>query len=188
LELIDQLGLYHAIFTDPAKADFPRPGLSAWATAYNQLDRLRTAQGGGGSLYGQLVQSEEEAYIAWNLVAVAPWENVTDSRPDGTKLKTAWPLPALAVREGIKGTNKLCDVVTASHQNFQEILDMKTSVCASDPVTQERDIVGMAIRKWDAHIGHWKLQVLYALLVESMDVGGLDPNTSASTSLPAKLF
>ena len=36
----------------------------------------------------------------------------------------------------------------------------------------ERDTVGMSIRKWDADGGNWRIQSLFALLVEVMDRAG----------------
>ena len=45
---------------------------------------------------------------------------------------------------------------------------MKDSVLAKEAFVKERDTVGMTIREWDTRGGHWKLQVLFAILVEAM--------------------
>ncbi|KAK6224764.1 poly a polymerase head domain-containing protein [Colletotrichum tabaci] len=46
-------------------------------------------------------------------------------------------------------------------------------------VATERDKVGMAVRKWDNQGGYWRVQVLYALLVEASEK--LTPDSDADT-------
>lgn len=64
---------------------------------------------------------------------------------------------------------KLTDVITAAHRHRLSILELKNAVRDKAPYAKERERFGMAIREWDCKGGHWKLQVLYALLVEVME-------------------
>ncbi|KAI6084807.1 hypothetical protein F4821DRAFT_270902 [Hypoxylon rubiginosum] len=175
LEHINNLGLYHTIFTDPSKPSIPTPDISTWPTTLNCLESLRQSKT-PGSIYDVLVRSDEAAYYAWVLAAVLPWETV-DEPPHNGKGKAPPPFPALAVREGIKANNKLCDLVTAAHTNIHEIMDLMIKVTSNDPIIEERDKFGMAIRRWDSKAGHWRLQVLYAILNEGQATGMEDPTT-----------
>lgn len=116
-----------------------------------------------------LVRSEEAAYFAWALSALAPFGSVKQP-PQGGKGKAPPPYGTLAAREGIKATNKLSEVCTAAYNHREEILSLKNAVLEGAPDVKERDKFGMAIRHWDARGGHWRLQVLSALLVEAMEV------------------
>lgn len=143
------------------------PNLTNWSTVYRCLDALLRRQE-TGSIADLLVQSEDATYIAWNLAALCPWM-VVDHPPD-PKRKLNYPPPvALMAREGFKAPNKLSDVIAASHRHRREILDLKQAVCEKRPIINERDRFGMAIRRWDAQGGSWRLQVLNALLVEAME-------------------
>ncbi|KAI1383614.1 uncharacterized protein F4822DRAFT_82775 [Hypoxylon trugodes] len=167
LEYIDRLGLYHTIFTDPSSADLPTPDISNWNLAYELLDYLRQSKT-PGSIYDVLVRSEEAAYYAWVLAALCPWESVEPlptARP--AKGKPPPPFATRAAREGIKANNKLCDLTTAAHNNKKEITVIVRAIEESAPYTKERDTLGMAIRRWDSKAGHWRVQVLYALLTEA---------------------
>ncbi|KAI2640811.1 hypothetical protein GGS26DRAFT_586807 [Hypomontagnella submonticulosa] len=168
LEYIDKLGLYHTTFTDPSKPDIPRPDISNWKLAYDCLDSLRRNKT-PGSIYDILVRTDEAAYYAWVLTAVCPWENVED-QPHTGKGRAPPPFGTLAAREGIKATTKLCDLVTAAHNHRAEIMSLVTAVSENAPIIAERDKFGMAIRRWDSRAGHWRLQVLYALVAEAMDL------------------
>lgn len=120
-----------------------------------------------GSIYDILVESEEAAYFAWNLVAVTPYAHVEKEMPT-PKSRMTVPLTTLVAREGIKAPNKLCDVITAAYRHRPEIAAMKQSMCIKEPGAFQRDTVGMAIRKWDGQGGNWRIQVLYALLVDAL--------------------
>ncbi|KAI8296133.1 CCA tRNA nucleotidyltransferase [Colletotrichum sp. SAR11_59] len=130
LELIHNLGLYEAIFTDPSGVQCPAPDLSKWKLAYGCLDLLFRDRA-PGSIYNTLVATDEAAYLAWALAAVIPYSHVKD--------EVAFPKT------------------------------MKDNVCAKNPPFSQRDIVGMAVRKWDAQGGHWQTQIVYAILVEATD-------------------
>lgn len=65
---------------------------------------------------------------------------------------------------------KLCAVIIAAQRHWREIRERKEAICLDIKLNRksQRDIVGMAIRKWDARNSQWRLQVLYAILVDAM--------------------
>ncbi|KAI1456634.1 hypothetical protein F4805DRAFT_467973 [Annulohypoxylon moriforme] len=178
LEYVEKLGLYHTVFTDPTHSNIPVPDISNWKLAYELFDSLRQNKT-PGSIYDVLVRSDEADYYAWILAAICPWENVQDP-PHNGKGKQPPPFVTLAAREGIKASNKLSDLATAAHNNRAEIITLMTAVSENAPFVTERDRFGMAIRNWDARAGHWRVQVLYALLVEAMEA--LAPGSAKSIS------
>lgn len=162
LRFIDRLGLYHTIFTDSADSQMPQPDISNWTRAYSCLDDLEVHKS-PRSIYELLVTSQEARYFAWNIAAIIPWVQIPDPpAPKAGKLPT--PYATTAAREGIKAPNRLSDVITAACRNREKILELKGFVNSKDARMNERDRVGMAIREWDARGGHWRLQVLAALL------------------------
>ncbi|KAF2968274.1 hypothetical protein GQX73_g5336 [Xylaria multiplex] len=166
LQYINDLGLYHTVFTDPTKPDIPLPDISRWHKGYECLEHIFRSQA-PGSISKVLVQTDEAPYYAWTLCALAPWEYV-DERIHTGQGKPLPPFITLAGREGIKAPNKLCELITAAHKNRPDILALKTAVVQQVAHINERDRFGMAIRQWDAKGGHWKLQVLFTLLTEAM--------------------
>lgn len=90
--------------------------------------------------------------------------------PPGTKKKAnALPPVGVIAREGLKAPNKLTDIISASHRHLDEILDLKRAVLEKESYITERDRFGMAIRRWDAQGGSFRLQILGAMLVEAME-------------------
>jgi tRNA nucleotidyltransferase (CCA-adding enzyme) len=89
----------------------------------------------------------------------------------------------MVAREGIKADNKICNVVSGAFKHYQEITDLKDAIKAKKSYITERDTVGMTIRRWDSQGGHWRLQALFALLVEAMErkasTGRLPPSPSS---------
>ncbi|KAK3985930.1 putative mitochondrial precursor of tRNA nucleotidyltransferase [Cladorrhinum sp. PSN332] len=164
LRLIDRLGLYHAVFTDSARADMPRPDISTWPLAYECLQFLEE-NNTPGSIYELLVTTDESRYHAWAMSTLTPWEQLPDDPPLKSG-KLAMPLPTQAAREGFKAPNKLSDIVTAAHRHRQAILDLKAVVCEKKELLTARDHFGMTIREWDQRGGNWRLQVLFAVLVD----------------------
>ncbi|KAJ2973811.1 hypothetical protein NQ176_g6394 [Zarea fungicola] len=174
LQMIDDIGLYHAIFTDPTRPEIEQPDISKWPVAYNGLDDILQTQT-PGSIAASLIHTDEYRFIAWNLAAVSPWMRIQD--PPGTKRK-ANSLPPVGViaREGFKAANKLTDIMAASHRHLDEILALKKAVMDKAGYVQERDRFGMAIRRWEAQGGSWRLQVLAALLTEALERLAVWPN------------
>lgn len=178
-ELIDRLGLYTTIFTNPTAEQFPQVDTSNWGNAYNCLDLIKSNES-PASIYKLLIRSDESEAVAWILAALSPWAPLgSPPRPPGGKL----PLPyaTFAAREGIKSNNKTCDVVTGASRHFREIIKLKAAVLAKEPYVYERDTMGMTIRRWDANGGQWKLHVVLAILVESM-------GTDVTSGMPVPLF
>ncbi|KAI0203871.1 hypothetical protein F4808DRAFT_457576 [Astrocystis sublimbata] len=180
LEYIEHLGLYHTIFTDPTRPNMPVPDLSRWRNAYECLNYIMKNQL-LTSLFDVSAQTKEPSYYAWTLSALVPWTQLDELVQNG-KDKRPLPYITLAVREGLRPTNKLCDLVTAAHRNRTEVLSLKTAVVKKAAHIHERDTFGMAIRHWDAKGGHWRLQVLFSLLVESMQRWDLEDTKSANNS------
>lgn len=161
---IDVLGLYHTVFTDPANSDFPRPELMGWSTAYEFLDGLATTT---DSLYNLLVTSDEERYLAWVLACIVPFSRTPTTNPNVNPRKV--PATATVVaREGIKAPNKVSDVVKGAVKNREQIVELKDVVLGGTERKNERDLFGMAIRRWDSSGSHWRLQVLFAVLDDVM--------------------
>jgi tRNA nucleotidyltransferase (CCA-adding enzyme) len=120
-----------------------------------------------GSIYKLLIRSEDAAELAWILAALSPWADVP-LPPARTGKKTCLPWATLVAKEGIKSSNRICDTVTGAFRNFEEITIFKKAVINQEKWTSERDTLGMAIRRWDANGGHWKVQAMLAILVEVM--------------------
>ncbi|KAI1499380.1 poly A polymerase head domain-containing protein [Biscogniauxia marginata] len=178
LQYIHDLGLYDTVFTIHPTAAVPAPDISRWKLAYECLDFLRKNKT-PGSIYDVLIRTEEASYYAWLLAAIAPWESVPQPSPTDPR-KPPPPLCTMAVREGIKAKNKICELVTASHNNREEIMSLKAAVSQKESYINERDKFGMPIRHWDSRGGHWRLQVLFALLVEAMQTWSVEPSNSDS--------
>ncbi len=145
----------------------PQPPLSTWSIGYETLDQLEQSKT-PGSLYDLLVTSDEARSFAWTLAALTPWEYLPDDPPLRNG-KVALPLATQATREGLRAANKLCDIVTAAHRHRPAIAALKDAVCTGADEARARDRVGMAIREWDARGGNWRLQALFAVLVDVED-------------------
>ncbi|KAI3401370.1 hypothetical protein diail_11454 [Diaporthe ilicicola] len=159
--LIDHLGLYHTVFTDPVNLSMPQPSLEGWSAAYGFL---HDSASDINSVYELLVISDEARYYAWILACVAPFARLPISPSANPKKQP--PLATVAVREGIKAPTKLADLVTAAVRHREEIFELKSKICSGDASKIGRDRLGMAIRGWEAKGGHWRLQVLFAILYD----------------------
>ena len=84
------------------------------------------------------------------------------------KGKLPLPLGAIVAREGIKADNKVCNVVTGAFRDYEQIIKLKDDIARNETYVNERDTVGMTIRRWDLQGGHWRLQALFAILVEAL--------------------
>ena len=169
LHLIDRLGLYSTIFTDPTAKSTPIPDSSKWHIIYKCLEVLESNKT-PGSIYQSLVRSEDARYLAWILATLTPWSAVPDPQPEKVGAKLPLPFATNVAREGIKADNKICSVVTAAFRNYNDIIKLQIAVGRKeDAFIHERDTLGMMIRKWDSMGGQWKVQVLFALLVDVFD-------------------
>lgn len=181
LRFIERLNLYHAIFTNPAHPPIKLPLLPRWSVAYECLNTLIRNQT-PNCINKLLIRTSDAEHIAWNLVATSPWMPIEE----GVTKKTS-PIEEVA-REGFKAPNRLTEVIAAARRNRKEIVEMKIGVNNNEPWVNERDTVGMKIRRWEGRNLSWRLQVLSALLVDAMEQ--LDEwETSASPGThPLQLF
>jgi tRNA nucleotidyltransferase (CCA-adding enzyme) len=145
------------------------PDISRWHAAYSCLDELlKDREPGSISQLLVDVNDSDTTYLAWNLAAVSPW--IPEKDRSGRKQKAnALPRVGIIAREGFKASNKLTTVMTACHKHRAEILDLKKAVCENLPIIEQRDAFGMAIRKWEAVGGHWKVQVLGVIMIDAME-------------------
>ncbi|KAI0994585.1 Nucleotidyltransferase [Podosphaera aphanis] len=160
LHLLDRLGLYFAIFTDPLSKDAPIPDISNWRTAYNCLEELTHT-----SKLGQtLLQAHSET--AWLLAAYVPWSTV--EKYTGHFVKGKLALGANAARVTLKLETKKINLISGCLKHYQSIIDLKNAIISKDDKTNQRDFVAKLIRSWDLQ-GDWRLQVVFAILVEAID-------------------
>lgn len=167
MHLFDRLGLYSTIFTDPTVADTPVPDTSNWRIAYDCLEELKSNET-PDSIYKSLVRSDDAKYLAWILTALTPWSAVPPAQAPKPGGKVRSPYGQMVAREGLKAESKLCNVVGGAFKQYAEITELKESIKRKDSFINQRDTLGMMIRRWDSQGGQWRLQVLFALLVEAL--------------------
>jgi hypothetical protein len=166
LQFFDRLGLYSSIFTDPTAQESVIPQTRKWHLAYECLDILRKNET-PGSIYDTFVRSDEARYLAWLLAAFAPWAEIPlPVSPPNSKLLA--PLGTNAAREGLKAEGRVCNILTGAFRHVDEIINLKEAINNKDAYINQRDTLGMSIRGWEAQGGQWRLQALFALLVEAM--------------------
>jgi hypothetical protein len=119
-----------------------------------------------GSINKLLIRTEDAVELAWLIAALCPWAEA--AMPCNLGGKVPLPFATLVAREGIKANNRICNAVTGAFRNHEEIARFKKAVINQEPWIHERDKLGMAIRRWDAADGYWKIQVVLAILVEAM--------------------
>lgn len=179
VRLIDQLGLYYTILTDPVNLNTPQPSLEGWSAAY---EFLHDSPPNIDSVYDVLVTSDEARYYAWVLACVAPFARLPGSISANPKKQP--PIATVAAREGIKAPTKLSDLITAAVRHREEICELKSKVCSGNASEVGRDTLGMAIRGWEVRGTHWRLQVLFAILHDVMvqATASTELNTTPHTS------
>ena len=179
LSLVDRLGLYNEVFTDPATSDHKIVGTATWHRAYNTLQTMIKAGSEGPALPKSLnnirsilLRSPEDAYHAWLLTCFVPWAR-EPLKPYQRSPKRPMTAAGLVAREGIKAENKIYWLVDDAASHLQDIVDKKDAFNDEDRLTTvrkqgaspeiEREIQGLAIRKWGSN---WRSSVMYALLTE----------------------
>jgi hypothetical protein len=85
-----------------------------------------------------------------------------------SKGKSSVPIGAAVAREGIKAESKMVNIIAGAFKDYEAITALKNAIKQKETYTNERDTVGMSIRGWDTQGGHWRLQALFAILVEAM--------------------
>jgi tRNA nucleotidyltransferase (CCA-adding enzyme) len=174
LALIDRLGLYDTIFTDPTKEISYKPDIFCIKPAYDcvfELLRSTSDQETLSVISSILLRNFDEKYLAWIAAALVPWADAPLSNPPKKGGKTTYTAQLVA-REGIKAPNKISDVITSSVEHSENIRALKDR-CVTQlkyPHRRQegedataRDTLGMAIRRWGQT---WRSQVLFSLLYE----------------------
>ncbi|KAI9886262.1 MAG: hypothetical protein M1823_001933 [Watsoniomyces obsoletus] len=187
LALIDRLNLYSIIFPPPATEKIV-PDMNHWKSAYGLIDEMvhlgaeRRVENGTtvddlSVVAGILLQGEQDIYMAWLLAALVPWRTAP-LPPLGPKGQLQPPMPAVVVRDGIKATNKVFEIVVRAFRNVNEVSTMRECFTggvgqAEAPIKDvaefNRESFGMAIRRWGPS---WRMQVLFALLMDVVRTGG----------------
>ena len=178
LSLIDRLGLYNEVFTDPTSADCKAVDTGSWHRAYEMLQITVNAGSEGPDLSKSLktissilLLSPEDVYHAWLLTCFVPWAR---EPPKFSQKPPKRPMTAasLAAREGIKAENKIYRLVDDAASHLQDIIEKKDAFNHEGypqtiPLKRKqgasREMQGLAIRKWGFN---WRSSVMYALLTE----------------------
>lgn len=173
IELIDRLGLYNTIFTDPTRDLASGPDLSYFAPAYQFVSTVLSADAKGIApvIPQTLARDEEEKYLAWLCAALMPWADAPQV-PHEKPTQRPYYAAFLVAKEGFKAPNKVADVIAASLRNGEEIQQLvdrcynqlkRPNATTGGEDATSRDVLGMAIRRWGAS---WRTQVLFNLTHE----------------------
>ncbi|MCJ1288219.1 CCA tRNA nucleotidyltransferase, mitochondrial [Xylographa opegraphella] len=182
LSLIDRLGLYNTVFTDPGQERTLVVDTTHWAKAYNELCAVEGAETGDclsppalQTIKHFLISNTHETYLSWLLCALTPWAKVENPEKQKKGAKKNPPMLAVIAREGLKTENKALNVIKDAAIYYNEIIASKDAlfeVASSVMVpmkrkqeTLSREALGMAIRRWG---GNWRSATLLAMLVEIM--------------------
>lgn len=181
MRLVYELGLYFTIFSDPTVEDSKHYQPDTEGTIA-LIDELKSLLDDGSDLPELLVRDADERHMAWLLTAVVPYRDAPQPEAPEAGRKAPPSIPTGVIREGIKATNKVCEIVTSSVRNLNEITRLVDGVDTQKRRAQKipgsedltaRDTLGMAVRRWGPT---WRSQAMYALLVELVehrdDVGG----------------
>ena len=178
--LIDRLGLYNDVFTNPTDPEWVSVCTTHWKRAYDQLLEITKASLAGaksstslGKIASILLRDKDDTFLAWMLACFVPSAERVARAPERSKSKRLPPPASLAAREGIKADNKVCTIVDNAISHREEIVRIKDEVnYDSQPSTvpskrkqgsSSRESQGQAIRRWGSN---WRSSVLYALLTE----------------------
>lgn len=184
LALIDRLGLYDTIFTDPRRDEFDSVDTSSWNKAYDGLQEIMAVGDGVangcdplGTIRSTLLRNSDDKYLPWLLCCFTPWSRVKTAVPDIPVGKAPIPLAATVARKGIKADNKVMKLVDGAVNNLHEITASKDAIAGLDapntsPLKRKfdstgRDDLGMSIRRWGPQ---WRNHAMYAILVGLMEV------------------
>ncbi|MCJ1394229.1 CCA tRNA nucleotidyltransferase, mitochondrial [Xylographa bjoerkii] len=187
LSLIDRLGLYNTVFTDPSQERSLVADTTHWTKAYNELSSINRAEISGPLSSGalptvksMLVLNDHEAYLSWLLCALSPWANIENPVKQKKGAKKNPPMAAVVAREGLKTENKALNVIKDAALHYTDIIASKDSIFAEAssivvPMKRKqqalsREALGMAIRRWGPT---WRSTTVFALLIEIMETEGV---------------
>ena len=167
------------ILPQPSTATNLQPNLNCWKHAYDYVDSLMNTFGSQSSeddsnqtIRSILLRDGQDRYHAWLLAIILPWASIPAEEYAKPGTKAGLPLPAMVAKEGIKATNKVCEIIASACNNMKEIesLQRKVVTQTKDPDSLDnkdeyvgRDTLGMAIRRWGPT---WRSQVFLALLLD----------------------
>ena len=171
LRLIFHLDLYETIFSDPlvGSGDQCDPDTTEWLTI---IDFVRDTIDNQTSAAKILIRDYEDQYLAWQLAALVPYRDAPQPEPSEPGKKPPPVIATQVAREGIKATNKVCDVISLAVKNQSEISGLvdrfnlqkrRPDKKVEGQDATARDVLGMAIRRWGPS---WRSQVMYSILVE----------------------
>ncbi|KAL8814309.1 MAG: hypothetical protein Q9223_006458 [Gallowayella weberi] len=181
LQLIDRLGLYQTIFTDPGSTSrTSESSLVNWSRAYDQAQAFvsppHTEAVSGAvisSIKSILLGNPKNVYFMWLLCAFVPWARVKPPSPKKPSAKAAPSPAATAAREGIKADNHSVKVIENAAAHLADIIQIKDAAIKEGPSTTSplkrkqkaisREAQGMAIRRWGSN---WRCSVMYAILTQ----------------------
>ena len=179
LQLIDNLGLYMVIFTDPTVNPSSPGHLQTWSQAYNTLGSIILPgldNVSHNQIHRLLLKSEDGSlqatYQAWLLCSLAPWTTISLEMPG--RNNTACPVTAMVVKNGLKGAGteaaQMVKNAAGAVENIWKMRDLPTPTglpikmpLRTDADRKYRLEQGNAIRLWGPG---WRNSVLYALLVD----------------------
>lgn len=172
LGLIDRFGLYGTVFTDPTRNISAEPETANFQKAFEFVDSVVKGNDEIPTvIVSTLFRNDDERYLAWVCATMIPWTDAP-TVPNAKPTQHPYYAAYLVAREGIKAPNKVCDVVSNSLGNSEEIRSL-ISQCARglerpdkiNPTNDAtaRDTLGMAIRRWGST---WRTQVLFNLVYE----------------------
>ena len=183
--MVDRLGLYNTIFTNPVSKDIPAANTQRWKIAYDGLSSIidALAQGSGHSSEASLLRSlllgdEDTIYLAWILAALVPWAHVGNPTQVRAAKRAPPPVAAEVIRNGLKLENKIMKVAADSVTLKGEIAALVEDISLENPLSDspsskrkqlvpQRDTLGFAIRKWGSH---WRSSFMFALLCRLTEV------------------
>lgn len=186
LALIDRLGLYDTIFTDPHLTSRLTAQHSRWSTAYKLLAILvagstdsEVASWPVRTIQETLLVDVKERFVAWLLCALAPWANIGHPTDQSAGSKKPSPMLVIVARQGLKADNKTLRFVKAAAMGFGQVASMKCTVLDENTLPTldmmraqrmyRREAVGMKLRRLGPC---WRSIVMFALLTDIMNTHG----------------
>ncbi len=182
--LIDRLGLYNTIFTNPKIQRFELADTEHWNVAYDQLLAINRAPSKAedessslASIRQILLPDPKHVYVAWLLCAFVPWAKAGLVPPEKSKAKPPPTVAATVAREGVDLNKITIKAIDNAVLSLPDIRDIREAIKEREGTTAStrkrkrdsvlREVQGMAVRRWGVH---WRSNVIYALLVEITEI------------------
>ena len=148
LSLIDRLGLYNEVFTDPTDNNCKRVDIMNWHWAYDQLRDITKAGSEGSSLPSPvksiqsiLLRNPDDMYHAWILTCFIPWAS-EPPKSEPKSPKRSVNAASLAARKGIKAENTIYRLVDDAVSHLRDIIEMKdAAVSHLREILEKKDAV-----------------------------------------------